>query len=39
LEIRFQKRQISFLVVKTVKFKRGISENREYCVSFIHERV
>jgi len=25
LEIRFQKRQVSFLVVKTVKYKRGIT--------------
>jgi len=26
LEIRFHKRQVSFLVIKTVKCKRGISE-------------
>jgi len=25
LEIRFHRRQVSFVVVKTVKFKRGIS--------------
>jgi len=28
LEIRFRKRQVSFLVVKTVKCKRGISLTR-----------
>jgi len=28
LEIRFHKRQVSFLVVKTVKCKRGISNSR-----------
>jgi len=30
LEIRFHKSQVSFLVVKTVKCKRGISQNKDW---------
>jgi len=30
LEIRFHERQVSFMVVKTVKCKRGISQKRTW---------
>jgi len=32
LEIRFHKRQVSFLVVKTVKWKRTVSFDRRLCL-------
>jgi len=38
LEIRFYKRQVSFMVVKTVKCKRGIRQKRDMEARYISSR-